>query len=203
MRVKRLYPVLFFLILAPPVFCQAGQEQLNVQKRRIEEEKRLDLKPTQEPLPAKTEEKPEPVEGSGLDYFEYLITKKTASRSDACRSLAVLLNIEDEFGDLDSQIEYLKQKNILPKKIASEFDPDQPLRKGLTAYMFYKALEIKGGVILRVFGISQRYALKELVFQEVMLPGYDRDIVSGKELVLTLTEAAHYLAEQQTKKDQE
>jgi hypothetical protein len=63
--------------------------------------------------------------------------------------------------------------------------------------MFAKAMDIKGGMTLRIFGLTQRYALKELVYQDIMLPGIVHDFVSGQELIWTLTQAADYMAEKQ------
>ena len=75
------------------------------------------------------------------------------------------------------------------------FDPNEPLRKGLAAYMFCKALGIKGGLAARVFGMNERYAMKELIFEEMMYPGDARDIVRGKELIVMVTRSAEYLAQ--------
>ncbi|MBN2120824.1 MAG: hypothetical protein JW734_07205 [Candidatus Omnitrophica bacterium] len=192
---KRLFVLFIFLFsLCPALFSEPPR-----QDKRIEEEKRKDLKQSQEPLAEETKKELTATQEVGFDYFRSLISKEIALQADACKSLAVLLNIDQEFQDLPSQINALKQKNIIPKKLTSSFNPQEPLRKGVAAYMFCKALDIKGGVVLRIFGISQRYALKELVFQEIMRPGYERDVVSGKELVLMVTEAANYLISKQDK----
>jgi hypothetical protein len=63
--------------------------------------------------------------------------------------------------------------------------------------MFCKALKIKGGILLTLFGVNQRYALKELVHQRVMSSGNVKDVVSGEELVLILTRAGIYMAKKQ------
>jgi len=64
--------------------------------------------------------------------------------------------------------------------------------------MFAQAMGIKGGIVLRTFGLSQRYAFKELVYQGIMFPGNVHDVMSGRELIWTLTQAADYMAEKQT-----
>ena len=63
----------------------------------------------------------------------------------------------------------------------------------LAAYMFYKALGIKGGLCLRLFGVNERYAVKELGFQGIMPSGNVNDIVSGEELVSAFTQATNYI----------
>ena len=66
--------------------------------------------------------------------------------------------------------------------------------KILCTYMFSKAFDIKRGVILSLFGMSERYALKELVYQGMMSPGNVKDIVSGEELISILTQTGDYRA---------
>ena len=120
--------------------------------------------------------------------------KRIAYRYDASKALVILMRVENQYISLDSQIHFLKKKNILPKKFESEFDPMEPLRKGLIAYMFSMALDIKGGVVLSLFGMSERYALKKLVYQGMMSSGNVKDIVSGEELISILTQAGNFKA---------
>ena len=70
----------------------------------------------------------------------------------------------------------------------------EPLRKGLFAYMLYSALDVKGGITLSLFGVSERYALKELVYQGILSSGNVKDILSGDELVTTTMRAADFIA---------
>ncbi len=70
----------------------------------------------------------------------------------------------------------------------------RPLRRGPTAYMFCKALKVKGGAILSLFGVSERYAVQELAFQGIMSAGNVNDIIAGDELALATMQAADYLA---------
>jgi hypothetical protein len=101
--------------------------------------------------------------------------------------------MENDVPEFSSQVASLKQRNIIPSKITAELSPNQPLSKGLAAYMFCQALNIKGGLLLRLFGMNQRYALKELVFQRIMSPGRVKDTVSGKELIVIFTRAIEYM----------
>jgi len=80
------------------------------------------------------------------------------------------------------------------EQFVQKFNYQEPLRKGQVAYMLCKALDMKGGLWLRLLGLSQRYALRELVYERVMVPGNVQDFMSGKELISTLNQAADYLA---------
>jgi predicted RNase H-like nuclease (RuvC/YqgF family) len=107
------------------------------------------------------------------------------------------MNVENQYIDLGSQVTFLKQNKLLPKRYEKEFDPTKPLRKGLTAYMFCRALGIKGGIMLRLFGMTERYAIKELVHQGMMSSGDVDDIVTGEELIYLVTQAGNYMAKKQ------
>ena len=170
------------------------------EKRRIEEKKRENLRPSEVQIKV-TKAAPSPrtpLDPSDIVYFADLMSKRVAFCYDACKALVVLVGVENEYINLDSQVAFLKKRNLLPKKHQSEFDPMQPLRRGLVAYMFCEALDIKGGLILRIFGMSQRYALKELAFQGIMSSGNVNDIVSGEELVLVFTQAVQYMEQKQS-----
>jgi len=183
---------LFFLLcIFLPTFLWAKTAEDN---RRIEEEKRESLRSTEEQLYQREQLSPAPAERIDVSYFRELLSKRVAFLSDASKALVILLGVEAQEKDFASQTAFLKEKNIVPKNFAVETGQHKPLRKGLAAYMFCQALQIKGGIWLRLFGASQRYALKELVFEEIMLPGNLNDIVSGKELVVIFTNAAEYLA---------
>lgn len=178
------------------------------QGRRIEEEKRKDLKPTiVTPSIPKIPKEEKTVEGPPVPapikeiYFVNLLSKRISYRYDAVKSIIMLMGVDEEYIDLDSQVRYLKEKCILPKQYAESFDSMLPLRKGLAAYLFLRALEIKGGIALHLFGPSERYALKELIFQGIMSPGYANDIVSGSELVQMMSQAARYKAERELREN--
>lgn len=184
---KVFIPLVFFVLF--PFFLTAQNVE---EKRRVEEEKRQDLRPSEVQIPKETKKPPEmlPIDTS---YFTGLAFKKITFGYDACKTLVMLMGGEEKYIDLDSQVAFLKEKKLLPKKFISEFDPMQPLRKGLTAYMFCKTLGLKGGFSLRLFGLNQRYALKEMVFAGIMFPGNVHDIVSGEELISVFMLATDYI----------
>lgn len=124
-------------------------------------------------------------------YFRELSDRKVAFLSDGFYSVCLLLGVADKYNNFESQKNFLKEKGMLPAKL-TDLRPEAPLRKGVAAYMFCRALEIKGGAVLRVFGASERYALRELVFNELMKEGHPREVVNGKELLSILLRASDY-----------
>jgi hypothetical protein len=179
--------------------CRISQAQSIEVRRRIEEEKRQDLAPS-EFYRAKIEETSLPDAGSGQEaYFTELLAKETADLSDACRTIVLLMGMNDQFSDRQARFNFLKEEGIIPKNIDADSDHSMSLRKGVIAYMLAKTIDIKGGITLRIFGVNQRYAFKELVYEQIMYPGNVSDIISGQELILTLTQAADYLASREEK----
>lgn len=126
-------------------------------------------------------------------YFRELADRKATFLSDGFYSVCLLLGVADKYNNFESQKNFLKEKGMLPAKL-TDLRPEAPLRKGVAAYMFCRALEIKGGALMRVFGASERYALRELVFSELMKEGHPRELVSGKELLSILLRTSDYKA---------
>ncbi|MBN1870976.1 MAG: alginate export family protein [Candidatus Omnitrophica bacterium] len=171
-----------------PCWVQA-QEQ-----RRVEQENRESLRTTEQRVIYEKSKRYVPAAPMDTDYFQELLTKKTATNSDVCKVLTVLLGVEDVYSDISSQLGLLLKAGIISGVEAAQFDPEQPLSKGSAAVMFYRALGMKGGMWLTVFGETERYAIRELIHEGIMTQGSVDEIVSGKELILILTEAANYAA---------
>ena len=73
--------------------------------------------------------------------------------------------------------------------------PEQPLRKGQLAYIIVKACGIKGGLTMRLTGVSERYALRECIFLNLLVRGSTGNYVSGLELLGSIGRAEKYLEE--------
>ena len=189
----RYLPYLIVLLLILPPLLASAQNPLD--KRRIEQEKRDNLRLNEIKISEETSNFYSQPGISKQAYFNKLLSKKNATLFDAYTMLVILLGREDRYSDFETKQEFLRQNHILPKLKKLSKNPHQPLEKGVAAYMFCRVLKIKGGLWLRLFGITQRYALRELVFQNIMFPGNTRNIVSGKELVFIVTQAAIYLTE--------
>ncbi len=164
------------------------------EKRRVEEEKRDDLHSSEVHPLKQQEEETLPLDVIDRIYFAELMTRKVSFRYDAGKIFVLLMGVENLYIDLNSQIIFLIEKKLLPGKLESDFSPMEPLRKGLFAYMLYRALDVKGGITLSLFGVSERYALKELVYQGILSSGNVNDILTGDELVTTTMRAADFIA---------
>jgi len=190
---KRISILLIIIITFSSSLIFAGPQE----DRRIEEEKRNDLRPTKtqrsKKLPVQ-KQTAAPMDKLDTLYFAQMALRRVTYHYDICKAMVVLKGLEKQYIDLDSQIAFLKEEGLLPKRFQNEFDPMQPLRKGLVAYILRKTLDVKGGLFLRVFKTSERYALTELAHIGIMSTGNTNDIVSGEELSLIITRTANYMA---------
>jgi hypothetical protein len=190
---RKLTILLFLFITLPSYVSWAGPQD----DRRIEEQKRENLKQTevhyQKKEKKKKPSKAAPLQPEDLMYISELSFRKITYGYDLCKLLVVLKGVENQYIGLNAQVAYLKEQNLLPNHLKDTFDPMKPLRRGLTAYVLRKVLDVKGGIFLTIFKESQRYALKELTYEGIMSSGNIHEILSGDELASTMTRAINYM----------
>lgn len=208
LRIINQLTIISLLVGAAAGFVAAQSRE---QDRRIEENKRDDLKVTTPSVtttlsnvPAlsnRTPPRPDPDALKPL-YFASLIGKRVIYRYDAIKGVLIVLGLDDKYISLDSQVAFMQKEGLLPPRYRESFDPTQPLRRGLTAYMFQRALKIRGGIMLSLTGSTERYAMKELGFRGIISPGLVNDLFSGQELIQTITQSADYHAKHLAKQKQ-
>ena len=179
------------LVVGPCEWAHAVSER--DKDRRIEEAKRTALDKTITTQKSKREEEAAALPELGLlgTYFQDLVNRRVTSVADLAQGLMLLLG-ETERTDVDDQLAYLRSRGILPD---TDMDPRDTLRRGMMAYAFYKALDMHGGLWLHLLGTTQRYALKELAYQGIAREGFVSELVTGRELIITIANAAGYLTE--------
>ncbi|HBR15906.1 MAG TPA: hypothetical protein DD723_10290 [Candidatus Omnitrophica bacterium] len=184
--------VLLILLVVGPTWVRAQSVE---EKRRIEEERRQDLLPGEVLSPEHQEMGvPESVFDKQI-FFADLLSQEAILRSEAYQAFVILMGVENQYKETTAQFHFLLENGFLPQYLRVESDHYQPLSKGQAAYIFCKILEIKGGVVLRIWGVSQRYALKELVYEGIMSKGLVNDLMSGGDFIFTLKRAADYMAQ--------
>jgi len=188
--------VIFCFLIVPSLAAQTDTQQLD---RRIEEEKRKDLRPTEADYYDASKLKVEQEEILTADYLDALVKKEIVTEADGAFVMSVLLGKDENLLDFFARKQFLLDNKILSRKFENEFREEEPLRRGLLAYMVYQALGIKGGLTLRVFGPSQRYAQLELVYRGIMFSGSSSEYLSGEELIYVSVKAAEYRAKNKGK----
>jgi len=125
-------------------------------------------------------------------YFRELVNKGNASCFDAFRVASLLkTGNDDPATTFDSLKDSLFKDRIIPgdwsKKKADNF-----INRGEMAYMLFNILKLKGGLSVKIFGVSCRYAFRECVDKKLMASGYPNQVISGEELISILDAAGKY-----------
>ena len=165
---RRTIPIALILAcISSSAFAQSAQES-----RGFEEEKRDLLTYTEvhvsSAAPVSLSEGAPPE----LRFLNELDGRPVARVADAVRVLDILTGSKEE---------------------APASGGSAPLRKGAAALMFCRAPSIKGGLGMRPFPKSERYALRELVYEGIMSAEGPEEVVTGRELVGMFVEAVDYM----------
>jgi hypothetical protein len=121
---------------------------------------------------------------SDAQFFAELGYKDAASAHDVARAMVILASEGKECGaDFEKCKTYLKGRGVLPDGWLDKAKAEDPIDKSTLASLVCRSLDIKGGLWMRLFGPQPRFALRECVYHELMMPGADYAYVSGGELV--------------------
>lgn len=129
-------------------------------------------------------------------YLRRIYEKDRASYGDACRAILSLIKDEHSDADFGAISGDLAGRNVVSADWGLQ--ESSLLTKGTLAYMVCQALEIKGGVTMRIFGINRRYALRECLHKRLIATGTTDEYVTGRELIDVVTNAAVYKAQGNT-----
>ncbi len=120
---------------------------------------------------------------SDAQFFAELGYKDAATAADTARALVILVSEGAETGgDFVGDKKYLRDRGITCGWLETAAG-DDPTEKGHLASCLCRALGIRGGLWMRLFGPVPRYALRECVYLNLMTNGAEYKHVTGGELV--------------------
>jgi len=109
-----------------------------------------------------------------------LAFKKWGTNAEACSMMLYLVEGEDQGETFEQKQQLLQSRGILPGDW--DLSATEPVRKGTLALMLCRALDIKGGLFMRLVG-GRRYAYREAVYLDLMQGGSEREYLTGPEVV--------------------
>ena len=124
-------------------------------------------------------------------FYRVLAARPNATVADAVRGFYELTVGPADDVAFEKQTRTLCDMKIIPA--AWSGIPQAKLTRGKAAYMICTTCGIKGGVTMRIFGPSERYAFRECVFLGVWDRGSARDYLTGSELLGLIKWSADYL----------
>ena len=141
--------------------------------------------------PLFAQDKPAPTgKESRTAYLRRIFEKDRATYGDACRALLSLVKDEHTDADFSAVSGDLSGRGIVSADWGLQ--ESSLLTKGTLAYMVCQTLGIKGGLTIRVFGMSRRYALREAQHLHLISGGSMDEYVTGRELIDVITNASVY-----------
>jgi hypothetical protein len=145
----------------------------------------------------KIEEAKKPSGGrTDTSFLRKLLKKDQAGFGDGIRAAWILLKGADEEMDFSKRREELIRLGIVPADWT--YTEDTPLTKGMVSYLIVKVLDIKGGVTMRIFGCSERYALRECAYLGLIVDGPKSKYVTGGELLGVMARSEKYQKESES-----
>ncbi len=149
-----------------------------------------------ETRPAAVESRVDPSDLDDMSFLhDYLVKRPTVTVDDGYRAMLILANGRCDARTFEQREAALEQRGIA--RPAWNLRPDQKLDKGTVAYMACVIMKIRGGVNRVIFGSwgpgDRRYALRELVYREMMADSPAYRYITGAELVALLGKADAYM----------
>ncbi len=129
-------------------------------------------------------------------FFRSLLDKPRATAADAFRVMVILRTRSLQPATFQQDVQTLRKAGILPAKW--RWAADKPVTCGEVSYLLCKTLGIKGGLTMRIFGPSRRYAFRECEFLKLVPEGHQGKYLTGEELVAIAGLAEQYLRDRET-----
>jgi hypothetical protein len=124
------------------------------------------------------------------EFWYQLADCPVTSNDDAFHGLLIYLDGTDRNVDYAGRVADLRSRKMLP----ANFDAaaDEPVTRGTLAVALVKALNIQGGLTMRLFGPQPRYALRALEYRGVFERCSPNQSLSGGEFVGVMQKAEEF-----------
>lgn len=119
-----------------------------------------------------------------------LMEKKRATVSDLIDVLMIFKNKSIDKLSVEQKIRILRDIDVIGGR--TMIDDRKPLTKGFAALLFHRALNMKGGAVIKLTGRSQRNCLQDMAYYKIMPESSAKDVMSGPDLVSLLQRAKEY-----------
>ena len=127
---------------------------------------------------------------SRMAFWHTLAQRKVTSNDEAFHGLLLLIDDDDPAVDYAGRVELLKSRGLLPHRF--DHPADQAVRRGTLAVAICKAMNIEGGVVMRLFGASYRYASRELQYMNIYPEGSPHQTFRGDEFLYVIGRVEDY-----------
>ena len=128
-----------------------------------------------------------------MDFWHNLAQRPMVANDEAFHALLLFADGQDTSEDYEARVANLKARGMLP----GSFDApaDHAITRGDLAVAIVGALDIKGGVMLRLMPTSRRYATRELAYQGLFPQSSEYQTFSGEQFLGIIGKAEDYQRE--------
>jgi hypothetical protein len=116
-----------------------------------------------------------------LSFWHELANHHLTSNDDAFHGILLDVDGHDKSANYAQRVATLKSRGLL--KASFDEPADTAIERGTLATIVVKVLNLHGGWAMHVFGNTQRYSLRELVYQGIFPPSSPQQTFSGTEFV--------------------
>jgi hypothetical protein len=125
-------------------------------------------------------------------FAREVVDKEAVTVRDGVAATLILIDRYEPNRTFEEQLEVLIGQDVIEQKERTKLKDSDTLTRGTLAYLLIGALEIKGGLTMRILGRSDRYALRECIDSGIIEKGSAGSAVSGRELISVLSNAESY-----------
>ena len=116
-----------------------------------------------------------------LGFWHELADRHVTSNDDAFHGLLLYIDGHDDSASYNQRVAALQSKGLLPASFSCP--ANEAVTRGTLAVAIVKLLDVKGGWVMHVFGPTQRYAVKEMIYMGIYPPSSPQQTFSGTEFV--------------------
>jgi hypothetical protein len=122
---------------------------------------------------------------SQMSFWHELADRPVTSNDDAFHALLLYADGHDDSKTYDDRVATLKARGFLAQRFSEP--SNSAIERGVLAVAIVKMVGIKGGWVMHVFGPilgpTERYSVKELVYDGIYPPSSPQQTFSGAEFV--------------------
>ncbi len=125
-----------------------------------------------------------------MDFWHQLHDLPLTSNDEAMHGLLLLVDGQDPSADYAARVQTLRERGLLAGDFQGQ--ADEAVRRGTVAVVLVKALDIEGGVMMRLLGPVDRYAVRELNYLNIFPPSSPHQTFSGAQFVAVVGRVEDY-----------
>ena len=131
---------------------------------------------------------------SQMEFWHTLAMRSTVSNDEALHGLLLYLDGEDPSQDYTQRVDNLKARGLLMQGF--DRPGNEAVSRGTLATAIVGTLKIEGGLMLRVFGPTPRYAVRELQYAGIYPRSSTNQTFSGSQYVAVMGRVDDYARSQ-------